>query len=67
MINSEIDLILLTKPSFYLTKKTKQKFEYLERQKSFQDEIKSNFHHFKKDSSYQKFSQTCAGAFKQFM
>ena len=31
-----------------MTKKSKQKFRYLEREKSFQNEIKSIFQHFKK-------------------
>ena len=31
---------------FYMTKKSKQNFKYLEYKKSFYDEIKSIFHHF---------------------
>ena len=31
-----------------MTKKSRQKFKYLENEKNFQDEIKSIFHHFKK-------------------
>ena len=42
-MNFEINLIFLIKPFFYMTKKSRQKFKYLENGKSFQDEIKSIF------------------------
>ena len=32
----------------YMTKKSRQKFEYLENEKSFSGEIKSIFHQFKR-------------------
>ena len=34
-MNSEINLIFLIKLFFYMTKKSRQKFEYLENEKSF--------------------------------
>ena len=42
----EINLIFLIKPFLYMTEKLKQKFEYLENEKSFLDEIKSISHQF---------------------
>ena len=42
----EINLIFLTKPFRYMTKKSKQKFKYIENKKSFWGKIKSIFHHF---------------------
>ena len=54
IINFEISLIFLIKPFFYLTKKSRQKFKYLDNKKSFRDEIKSIFHHFLKDFSVAK-------------
>ena len=44
--NFEINLIFLIKPFLYMTKKSTQKFEYLENEKSYQGEIKGSFHHF---------------------
>ena len=35
VINSEINLIFLIKPFFYMTRKSKQKFKYLENKESF--------------------------------
>ena len=35
VINFEINLVFLIKPFFYMTKKLKQKFKYLENEKSF--------------------------------
>ena len=40
------NIILLIKTFFYMTKKSRQKFKYLENKKRFQGEIKSIFHHF---------------------
>ena len=40
----EINLILLIKPFCCMTKKPRQKFKYLEKEKSFRGEIKSIFH-----------------------
>ena len=34
-INFEINLVLLIKPFFYMTKRSGQKFKYLENEKSF--------------------------------
>ena len=34
------------KPFFYITQKLGQKSKYLKSEKSFQNEIKSNFYHF---------------------
>ena len=45
VITFEINLIVLIKPFYYMTKKSRQKFKYLENEKSFQGEIKSIFHH----------------------
>ena len=47
VINFESNLVFLIKSFLYMTEKSKQKFKYLENKKSFQDEIKSIFHHFK--------------------
>ena len=45
-INFEINLVLLLKPFFYMTKKSGQKFKYLENEKSFSSKTKSVLHHF---------------------
>ena len=50
VINFEINHISLIKPFFYMIKKSRQKFKYLEKKKSFEGELKSVFH--------QKLSQT---------
>ena len=47
VINFEISLIFLFKPLFYMTKISRQKFTYLENEKSFRGEIKSIFVIFK--------------------
>ena len=47
VINMEINLIFEISPFFYLTKKSRQKFKYLENKKSFKDEKKSFFINFK--------------------
>ena len=48
VIKPETNLIHLIKPFFYITKKSKQKFKYLEIETSFKGEIKSSiFHIFK--------------------
>ena len=46
IINFEINLIVLIKTFFYMTKKLIQKINYLENEKSSEDGIKSIFHHF---------------------
>ena len=46
IINFEVILIFLIKPFLYMTKKSRQKFKYLENEKGFQGEIKNIFHHF---------------------
>ena len=46
VINFEINLIFLFKPFSYMTKKSRQKFKYLDNEKSFQGEVKSIFQHF---------------------
>ena len=46
VINFEVNLNLLIKPFFYITKKSWQKFKYLENKKSFKHEIKSIFPQF---------------------
>ena len=43
VINFEINLILLTKSFFDLTKNSRQKFKYFENEKSFEGEIKRVF------------------------
>ena len=45
VIKFEINPVFLIKPFFYMTKKSKQTFKYLEDEKSFYSEIKSIFHH----------------------
>ena len=42
-MNFEVNFIFLIKPFFYLPKKSRQKFKYLECEKGFEDEIKKNF------------------------
>ena len=44
--NFEINLVFLIMPCFYMIKLSRQKFKYLENEKSFQVEIKKFFHHF---------------------
>ena len=46
VINFEINLILQIKPFFYMTKKLRQKFKYLQNKKKFIGEIKIIVHHF---------------------
>ena len=46
VINFEVNLIFLMKSFFFMTKKSWQKFKYIENEKSFQREIKSIFHPF---------------------
>ena len=56
IINFETNIIFLIKPYSYLTKKSRQRFKYLENEKSIKDEIKSI--HFYRPFNYQKLSQT---------
>ena len=42
----EINLIFLIKSVCYVTKKSRQKFEYFENKKSFWGKLKTIFHHF---------------------
>ena len=58
VINFEIDLTFLVKAFFYMTKKSRQKLEYLENKKSFLGGIKCIFHKCLKAFSRQKLSQT---------
>ena len=46
VVNFEIDLIFLINPFFYMNKKSRQKFKYLENKKSISGETKYIFHHF---------------------
>ena len=46
VIGFEINLIFLIKPFSYMTKELRQKFKYLENEKTFSGEIKSIFHLF---------------------
>ena len=57
-INFEVNPIFLTKPFFYVTKNSRQKFKYLENEEGFLNEIKSVFHHFYRVFICQKLSQT---------
>ena len=50
VINFEINPVILIKPFFCMTKKSKQNYKYLENGERFKGEIKSIFHHFKRDS-----------------
>ena len=43
-MNFEINLIFLIKLFFYKTEKSRKKFKYLEKEKSFSGEIKNIFH-----------------------
>ena len=45
-MNFKVSLIFLIKPFFYMTKKSRQKSNYLENKQSFYSEIKNIFHHF---------------------
>ena len=58
VIKFEINHIFLIKPFRYMTRKSRQKLKYLEKEKSFWGEIKSIFHHFKRNVSCQELSQT---------
>ena len=42
------NLIFLIKPVFFMAKKSRQNFKYLKNKKSFQGDVKSIFHHFKR-------------------
>ena len=46
VINFEINLVLQIKPFFYMTKKLRQKFKYLQNKKKFIGEIEIIVHHF---------------------
>ena len=46
VMNFEVNLIFLIKPFFVHDQKVMTKLKYLENEKTFQDEIKSIFHHF---------------------
>ena len=46
VVNFEINLTFLIKRLFYMTKNSRQKFEYLENKKSLGGEIRSIFHYF---------------------
>ena len=48
VINFEINVTFLIKSFCYMTKNSRQKFKYLENEKSFWGEIKSILHHFKR-------------------
>ena len=63
VINFEINLIFLITPFFYMTKKWRQNFKYLEKEKSFQGEIKSIFHYFYRAFGGQRLTQTWECAF----
>ena len=47
LIILKINLISLIKPFWYMTKKSRQKLQYLENEKSFWGEIKRIFYNFK--------------------
>ena len=66
VINSEIKLVFLVKLFCYMTRKSRQKFKYIENEKSFWGGIKSIFRHFEKALSCQKLSQTWECALKSF-
>ena len=57
VIRFEINLIFLIKSFYYTTKKSRQRFEYLENEKGFQGDIKSIFYQV---FSCQKLSKKCA-------
>ena len=64
--NFVINLIFLIKPFCYMTKKSRQKFKYLENKKSFWGEIKSIFHYFQRAFNCQKWSQTWESVFDYY-
>ena len=64
VVKVETNLIFLNKPFCYMTKKSRQKFRYLENKKSFWCEIKSIFHHLLRAFSCQELSQTWECTFK---
>ena len=49
-----------------MTKKSREKFKYLDNEKSFLGEIKSMFHFFKRVFRCQKLPQTLEYAFKEY-
>ena len=57
----------MIKPFQYMIKKPRQKFKYLENEKSLWGEIKNIFHHFYGTLSCTKLSQTWECAYKSFM
>ena len=63
IITFEINVIFLIKPLFYIIKKLRKQFKYLENKRSFSGEIKCIFHHFYRGFSLQRLSQTweCVG------
>ena len=63
IIKFETNFIFLIKSFCCKTKKSRQKFKYLENEKSFWGEIKSTFHHFQRAFNCQKLSQTWKCAF----
>ena len=67
VINFEIYLSFLIKPFSYRSKKSEQKFSYLNNKKSFLGEIKNIFHHFWKTFTCQKLSQTRGCVFKEIV
>ena len=64
VIKFEINLIFSIISFRYMTKKSRQKFKYLEKEKSFWGEIKNFFIILKRAFSCQKVSQTCECTFK---
>ena len=66
VITSKLNLIFLIKSFFYMTKKSRQKFKYLENKNIFSGEIKSIFHNFQMAFSFQKLAETWEFTFKSF-
>ena len=64
VISFQINFILLIKQFFHMTKKSRQKFKYLESKKRLQDKINSIILHFETTFSSQKLSQTWECVFK---
>ena len=67
VINFEINLIFLIRLFCYMTKKSRQKFKYLENEKNFWGEIKTIFHDFWWALICQKLSQTWECAFNNMI
>ena len=65
VINFEINLIFLIKALLYMTKMSRQKLKYLEKEKSFSGEIKKHFSFILKGYQLPKIVSDCECAFNR--